>query len=161
MEVVKIMKIDKLNEKVLVINTKYKNYGGEDSNFDEEIKFLKKFYEVDYINFDNSKNLNIYDLISFFTLSNPASNKALKIKVDTFKPDIVYIHNTWFKANLGIFNLLKKENIEVVLKIHNFRFACTDTFSASKHFIGKDFVLNVGIKKQESVYSISILKIHI
>ena len=52
-------------KKVLVINTKYKNYGGEDSNFDEEIKFLKKFYEVDYINFDNSKNLNIYDLISF------------------------------------------------------------------------------------------------
>ena len=85
-------------KKVLVINTKYKNYGGEDSNFDEEIKFLKKFYEVDYINFDNSKNLNIYDLISFFTLSNPASNKALKIKFDTFKPDIVYIHNTWFKS---------------------------------------------------------------
>jgi len=134
-------------KKVLVINTKYKNYGGEDSNFDEEIKFLKKFYEVDYINFDNSKNLNIYDLISFFTLSNPASNKALKIKVDTFKPDIVYIHNTWFKANLGIFNLLKKENIEVVLKIHNFRFACTDTFSASKHFIGKDFCFKCGNKK--------------
>jgi len=134
-------------KKVLVINTKYKNYGGEDSNFDEEIKFLKKFYEVDYINFDNAKNLNIYDLISFFTLSNPASNKALKIKVDTFKPDIVYIHNTWFKANLGIFNLLKKENIKVVLKIHNFRFACTDTFSASKHFIGKDFCFKCGNKK--------------
>ena len=134
-------------KKVLVINTKYKNYGGEDSNFEEEKKFLKKFYEVDYINFDNSKNLNIYDLISFFTLSNPASNKALKITVDTFKPDIVYIHNTWFKANLGIFNLLKKENIEVVLKIHNFRFACTDTFSASKHFIGKDFCFKCGNKK--------------
>jgi len=134
-------------KKVLVINTKYKNYGGEDSNFDEEIKFLKKFYEVDYINFDNAKNLNIYDLISFFTLSNPASNKALKIKVDTFKPDIVYIHNTWFKANLGIFNLLKKENIKVVLKIHNFRFACTDTFIASKHFIGKDFCFKCGNKK--------------
>ena len=86
-------------------------------------------------------------MISFFTLSNPASNKALKIKVDTFKPDIVYIHNTWFKANLGIFNLLKKENIEVVLKIHNFRFACTDTFSASKHFIGKDFCFKCGNKK--------------
>lgn len=134
-------------KKVLVINTKYRNYGGEDSNFDEEIKFLQKFYEVDYLNFDNSKNLNINDLISFFSLSNPVSNKALKTKVETFKPDIVYIHNTWFKANLGIFNLLKKENIEVVLKIHNFRFACTDTFSASKHFIGKDFCFKCGNKK--------------
>ena len=34
-------------------------------------KIFKKFYEVDYLNFDNSKNLNIYDVISFFTLSNP------------------------------------------------------------------------------------------
>ena len=79
-------------KKVLVVNTKYKNYGGEDSNFEEEKKFLKKFYEVDYLNFDNSKNLKIYDVIGFFTLSNPLSNKALKIKMNTFNPDIVSIH---------------------------------------------------------------------
>ena len=135
-------------KKVLVINTKYKNYGGEDSNFEEEKKFLKKFYEVDYLNLDNSKNLNIYDVISFFTLSNQLSNKALKVKFDTFKPDVVYIHNTWFKANLGIFDILKNENVEVVLKIHNFRFACTDTFSASKHFNGKNFCFKCGNKKR-------------
>ena len=135
-------------KKVLVINTKYKNYGGEDSNFEEEKKFLKKFYEVDYLNLDNSKNLNLYDVISFFTLSNQLSNKALKVKFDTFKPDVVYIHNTWFKANLGIFDILKNENVEVVLKIHNFRFACTDTFSASKHFNGKNFCFKCGNKKR-------------
>ena len=55
-------------KKILLINTKYKKYGGEDSNFVEEIKFLKKFYEVEYINFDNSGNLKVYDIISFFTL---------------------------------------------------------------------------------------------
>ena len=135
-------------KKVLVVNTKYKNYGGEDSNFEEEKKFLNKFYEVDYLNFDNSKNLNIYDVIGFFTLSNPLSNKALKIKLNTFNPDIVYIHNTWFKANLGIFDILKKENVEVILKVHNFRFACTDTFSASKHFNGKNFCFKCGNKKK-------------
>ena len=138
-------------KKVLVINTKYKNYGGEESNFEEEKKFLKKYYEVDYLNFDNSKNLNIYDVISFFTLSNLSSNRVLKDKLDTFKPDIVYIHNTWFKANLGIFDILKKENVEVVLKIHNFRFACTDTFSASNHFNGKNFCFKCGNKKRRIV----------
>ena len=89
------MKIDKLKWKSFIINTKYKNYGGEDSNFEKK-KIFKKFYEVDYLNFDNSKNLNIYDVI-VFTLSNPLSNKVLKVKLKTFKPDIVYIHNTWFK----------------------------------------------------------------
>ena len=135
-------------KKVLVINTKYKNYGGEDSNFEEEKKFLKKYYEVDYLNFDNSKNLNVYDAISFFTLSNLSSNRDLKDKLDTFKPDIVFIHNTWFKANLGIFDILKKENVEVVLKIHNFRFACTDTYRSSKHFNGKNFCFKCGNEKR-------------
>lgn len=135
-------------KKILVINTKYKNYGGEDSNFEEEKKFLKKYYEVDYLNFDNSKNLNVYDAISFFTLSNLSSNRDLKDKLDTFKPDIVFIHNTWFKANLGIFDILKKENVEVVLKIHNFRFACTDTYRSSKHFNGKNFCFKCGNEKR-------------
>ena len=68
-------------KKVLVINTKYKKYGGEDSNFVEEIKFLNKFYKVDYLNFDNAGKLNIYDVISFLTLSNPSTNKVLKAKL--------------------------------------------------------------------------------
>ena len=50
-------------KKVLVINTKYQKYGGEDSNFVEEINFLKKFYEVDYLIYDNSKKLNLLDII--------------------------------------------------------------------------------------------------
>ena len=141
-------------KKVLVINTKYKKYGGEDSNFLEELKFLNKFYVVEYLNFDNSKMLKIFDIIGFFTLSNPSTNKALKIKLNSFKPDIVYIHNTWFRANLGIFNILEKENVAVVQKIHNFRFACTDTFSASKHFNRKEFCYKCGNeRKRLSVFN--------
>ena len=68
-------------KKVLVVNTKYKKYGGEDSNFAEEIKFLKKFYEVDYLNFDNSRRLSIFDFVSFFSLSNLSTNKVLKEKI--------------------------------------------------------------------------------
>ena len=138
-------------KKILVINTKYKKFGGEDSNFVEEIKFLKKFYNVDYLNFDNSEKLNIYDVIGFFTLSNPSINKVLKLKLKSFKPDVVYVHNTWFKANLGIFNILIKENVEVILKIHNFRFACTDTFRASKHFNGQEFCYKCGNKNKSLI----------
>ena len=86
-------------KKILLINTKYKKYGGEDSNFVEEIKFLKKFYEVEYLNFDNSKSLNIFDVISFITLSNLSTNKALKAKLNSFKPDIVYFTETCCTTN--------------------------------------------------------------
>ncbi len=136
-------------KKVLVINTKYQKYGGEDSNIVEEIKFLNKFYKVDYLNFDNSEKLKISDIIAFFSLSNFETNKVLKLKLKSFKPDIVYIHNTWFKANLGIFNILKKQDVEIILKIHNFRFACTDTFSAAVHFNNNDMCYRCGKRKSK------------
>ena len=136
-------------KKVLVINTKYQKYGGEDSNIVEEIKFLNKFYKVDYLNFDNSEKLKISDIIAFFSLSNFETNKVLKLKLKSFKPDIVYIHNTWFKANLGIFNILKKQDVEIILKIHNFRFACTDTFSAAVHFNNNNMCYRCGKRKNK------------
>ena len=136
-------------KKVLVINTKYQKYGGEDSNIVEEIKFLNKFYKVDYLNFDNSEKLKILDIIAFFSLSNFETNKVLKLKLKSFKPDIVYIHNTWFKANLGIFNILKKQDVEIILKIHNFRFACTDTFSAAVHFNNNNMCYRCGKRKSK------------
>ncbi len=136
-------------KKVLVINTKYQKYGGEDSNIVEEIKFLKKFYKVDYLNFDNSEKLKISDIIAFFSLSNFETNKVLKLKLKSFKPDIVYIHNTWFKANLGIFNILKQQDVEIILKIHNFRFACTDTFRAAVHFNNNNMCYRCGKRKNK------------
>jgi len=136
-------------KKVLVVNTKYQKYGGEDSNIVEEIKFLNKFYKVDYLNFDNSEKLKISDIIAFFSLSNFETNKVLKLKLKSFKPDIVYIHNTWFKANLGIFNILKKQDVEIILKIHNFRFACTDTFSAAVHFNNNNICYRCGKRKNK------------
>ena len=48
-----------------------------------------------------------------------------------FKPDVVYVHNTWFKISLGIFKILKKRRIKVILKVHNFRYEC------ARHFFQK------------------------
>ena len=36
--------------------------------------------------------------------------------MDEFQPDIVYVHNTWFKASVGIFKFLEKQNTETLLK---------------------------------------------
>ncbi len=120
-------------KKILVINTKYKITGGEDSNILDEIKLLKKYYEVDYLQFDNSEKLNFSDLVAFFIHSNNKSNQITKEKLRTFKPDIVYVHNTWFKGNLGIFQILYKEGVKTLVKIHNFRYSCAKHYFASKH----------------------------
>ena len=36
-------------------------------------------------------------------------NELRKI-LDEFSPDYAYVHNTWFKGSLGIFEVLKEKN---------------------------------------------------
>jgi hypothetical protein len=40
-------------KKILVINTIYKEKGGEDTNIVDEIIFLKKHYDIKYLEFKN------------------------------------------------------------------------------------------------------------
>ena len=65
-------------KKILVVNTIYKEKGGEDTNIVDEVNFLKNFYEVKYLEFKNEGKLSINDLISFVSNSNPKSNQLLR-----------------------------------------------------------------------------------
>ena len=79
---------------------------------------------------------------------NRNSNKKVEEIIFDFKPDIVYVHNTWFKATLGIFKILNKNNINTTIKLHNFRYSCTRNYFASGHF-GKDDICNAcGLNKK-------------
>lgn len=149
-------------KKILILNTKYREFGGEDSNILDEKTFLSKYYDVEYIEFDNSDKLVFSDYASFFTNKNKQSNKKLIETIKSYKPDIVYVHNTWFKANLGIFKILKDLNIETILKIHNFRFSCTDSFSSKSHLKNHDYCRKCGFTNKNlffnKYYEFSYLK---
>ena len=135
-------------KKILVINTSYRIYGGEDSNILDEIALLKKKYEVEYLQFKNSDKIKLLELISFLTNQNKLSNRLLINKLNAFNPDVVYVHNTWFKGNLGIFKILEKQNIPVLHKIHNFRYFCTNSFFASSHFANVKICYKCGSEKK-------------
>lgn len=124
-------------KKVLVINNKYKIKGGEDSNIIDEINLLKNKYTVEFLEFDNSKRMSLLDFISLFTNSNLSSNKILVKKLQSFNPDAVYVHNLWFVGNLGILKILKKYNMNTLVKIHNFRYHCAKSFFVKKHLNSK------------------------
>lgn len=120
-------------KKILVVNNKYKIKGGEDSNIIDEVKLLKSKYKVSYLEFDNSKKINFFDVLAFFTNSNFYSNYLFKKKVDSFEPDIVYLHNLWFKGNLGIIRISHKKKIQTLVKVHNFRYHCANSFLIKRH----------------------------
>ena len=135
-------------KKILLVNTEYREYGGEDANIIDELNLLKKKYTVDFINFTNKK-LTIFSVLSLFSGNNYESNKILIRKLKSFKPDIVYVHNTWFKANLGIFKILKKLKIPTIVKVHNYRFDCSRTFLIKNHLGDKIFCSNCAMKRSD------------
>jgi len=140
-------------KRILIINTTYKEKGGEDTNIIDEVDFLKENYEVDYLEYKNAGRVKFLDSLAFLTSSNRESNKKLRMKIIEHKPDIVYVHNTWYKGNLGIFKVLKKENIKVFIKLHNFRYNCTRTFSISKHLQGNKVCYMCNLKKSNFYFN--------
>ena len=140
-------------KKLLVIHNKYQIPGGEDSNIHDEISHLMNQYEVKYLEFNNIDRLRIFDLLSLATRTNIFANRLLKKELNTFKPDAVYIHNTWFKANLGLFKILKKRNINTLFKIHNFRYDCSRFFLASNHLRGSEVCNACFFNKQNRIFN--------
>ena len=120
-------------KKILIIHNKYQQTGGEDLAVENEIKVLSKSYEVDTLIFDNNIDRKLSTYNSLLLLTNYQINKKLKKKIKDFQPDLVYVHNTWFKISLGIFKILEKENLNTVIKLHNFRYYCTRTFLKKIH----------------------------
>lgn len=137
-------------KKLLVVNTKYKISGGEDSSILDELTFLEKKYKVHYLEFDNSKKLNFFDLLAFIFNSNYFSNKKLNEVIYKFKPDVAYVHNTWFIGNLGIFKILKNKKINTILKLHNFRYDCSRYWLLKNHLRDKEFCPACSLKNSKT-----------
>ena len=152
-----------MKKKILVIHNFYKEFGGEDSNIYEELEFLKKYFEVKFFYEENQSNLKLFDVFGLFISNNFRTNQKLKKEIESFKPDIAYVHNTWFKVNLGIFKLLVNNNIRVILKIHNFRHQCTMFYSSKNHLQGSSMCSACNFDSKRSkffnkYYEDSILK---
>ena len=124
-------------KKILIVHNFYRHYGGEDSNIYEEIKFLKSDFDVKFFQAENSGKLTFFTLLSLITRSNFKINKEFVNTLNDFNPNVVYVHNTWFSINLGIFKILSKRKIHTVLKIHNFRYDCSNFLLAKNHLRGK------------------------
>ena len=131
-------------KKLLLIHNSYRQQGGEDIAVINELELLNNNFDVKTIFYEN-KNKNIFDILNFFTLSNRSVNKNLIDEINKFQPDIAYVHNTWFKISLGVFKILKKKNIKKIIKIHNFRYHCTQSMNQKVHLDNQSFCQACGL----------------
>ena len=120
-------------KKILIIHNKYRLTGGEDIAVENEVEFLKKRFQIKTLYFSNDISSYFYQLIWFIFNKNTKSNKILLNAIKEYKPDYAYVHNTWFSASLGLFDILEKKEIKTILKLHNFRYFCTRSYLTSNH----------------------------
>ena len=136
-------------KKILIVHTKYTQKGGEDIAVEKEIDYLKSYYKVETLIFENTFKLKIKEIKAFFYNKNVESLDKFKEKVIDFEPDYVYIHNLWFMASLGILEYSLNEELNVIHKLHNFRYDCTKSFISRKHLKGEKICKACGLNKSD------------
>ena len=88
-------------KKILVIHNTYRNIGGEDIAVTNEIKLLERQYDVHTLYFSNKEVNFLSQILSFLLNKDTQSMKKLTDTINSFNPDLAYVHNTWFRASLG------------------------------------------------------------
>jgi glycosyltransferase involved in cell wall biosynthesis len=112
--------------KILQIHNKYLEKGGEDTVVINERRLLEAHgHEVALCEFDNQdlEGISKWQLFTK-TFFNRASYDKVSNCIETFKPDVVHIHNVFYTASPSVFFALKKKKIPTVMTIHNYRFGC-------------------------------------
>ena len=116
--------------KILIVFTKYKQFGGEESVIANELEHLNKTYNTKYIEFNNKNPLNL--IISSFNIF-----IFIKMIYQIFitKPEIIYINNLWFGgSNAVLYASFLFKNLKIYFKIHNYRITC----SKGTHFLNNN-----------------------
>lgn len=115
--------------KILLIHNHYQYPGGEDIVVAQETTLLRSFgHEVHLY---QRTNRELADLSAFEWASIPfdiiwsrSSARELRELLAKVKPDIVHVHNTFFRISPSLFYVCAEFNIPVVQTLHNYRLLC-------------------------------------
>ena len=136
-----------MKKKILFIHTTYRSVGGEDIAVEKEYEFLSKEYEIRRIYISNNSKNILNDLFIFLFNRNYLMSLKLNKIISEYNPDLAYVHNTWYKGSLSIFYTLSSLKIPFVIKLHNFRYFCTRSFSSKSHLMEKPYCPACGYSK--------------
>lgn len=109
--------------KIFIIHSYYQQRGGEAYVVEHELSLLQKSHETFLYHNKNKKGL--HGLIqTFFSPWNIFEAKKILQAVNTFKPDVIHIHNLHYSIGPYVIRKLQKTGIPMVKTIHNFRLVC-------------------------------------
>ncbi|WP_431157038.1 glycosyltransferase [Winogradskyella poriferorum] len=105
--------------KILQIHNSYNTFGGEDVVVKSERELLiQNNFKVDTIIFENS------DIKVNEVFYNKRSYDLVKNKITKNRPDVIHVHNLFYKATPSILKCAKDHKIPIVMTLHNYRLIC-------------------------------------
>lgn len=113
--------------RILLVHNKYLQKGGEDAVLLTEAEMLRAHSnEVRIMEFDNegTKSFIGKALVGLNGIYNSSSANRLKKEIDSFKPDVIHVHNLFYTASPSILYAAKAKGIPVVMTLHNYRLVC-------------------------------------
>lgn len=115
--------------KILIVHSFYAIEGGENKRVSEDFEmFLAEGHEVLLYSKKNVTNFiqDIFELI--ISPFNPFVYFQLKRLIKKFKPDVIHIHNTWYKLGPAAYFALRITSANIFQSLHNLRFFCANAF---------------------------------
>jgi len=117
--------------KVLLVHGYYRSHApsGEGRVFEEERDLLmRRGIEVETFTRHSDQMISRFGaaapwIAAGSTLWNPLACRALRIKIQEFKPDVVHVHNVFPWISPGIFHNIPAGTASV-LTLHNYRILC-------------------------------------
>ncbi len=115
--------------KILIIHSFYSIDGGENKRVSEDLEMFKsEGHEVLLYSKKNVTNFiqDIFELL--ISPFNPFVYFQLKRVINKFKPDVIHIHNTWYKLGPAAYFAIKISSANIFQSLHNLRFFCANAF---------------------------------
>ncbi|HEX3376644.1 MAG TPA: glycosyltransferase family 4 protein [Candidatus Acidoferrales bacterium] len=115
--------------KIILVHNSYQEAGGEEVVFESEKRLLeRKGHEViPYVRSNHElRNASLVDRIAAAprTVWSSKSRHEFAAILDSKRPDIVHIHNTFMVISPSIYSACSERGIPVIQTLHNFRLLC-------------------------------------
>jgi glycosyltransferase involved in cell wall biosynthesis len=113
--------------RILVAHNRYRQSGGEDGVFENEVKLLADSgHDVHTLVVSNDGIVSSIDkaLTALRTVENPDGVAAMVRAIDRSRPDIVHVHNFFPLLSPGVYKACGRAGIAVVQTLHNYRPIC-------------------------------------
>ena len=119
--------------KILVIHNRYRDPGGEDSVVEAEVAMLRQEAgaSVRTLVFDNAASRSVSGRVGQSLALLEASwslrsAREVEQELRKFQPDLVHVHNFWFKATPSVHGMVARCGVPCVQTLHNFRLLCVN-----------------------------------